>query len=232
MKQFVSLMRTPFAILFQTDYTNTVSPQTNKLSNILSFLQSGFKKANKFFKNSRYLPFVIVIGVITIITVFVINGVLAKTQVNGTQDKRIAINKPIASQTLNKQFSFPLKDDKDREVSKFSYTIENVELRNEIIVKGQKATSIKGRAFLIFNIKITNTFNKNIQVQSKDYLRLTVNGTDEKLAADIHNDPVEVQAISTKYTRLGLAINETDKDIVLQVGEINGKKQTIKLDLK
>ena len=81
--------------------------------------------------------------------------------------------------------------------------------------------------------KIVNDLNQGLEVNSRDYVRITVNGsTKELFAPDIHNDPVEVQAISTKNTRVGLAINETDKNIELRVGEINGEKQNLKNGIK
>jgi hypothetical protein len=43
---------------------------------------------------------------------------------------------------------------------------------------------------------------------------------------------VEVQAISTKFTRVGFPINENDSDLKLRVGEIEGEKETIPLELK
>jgi hypothetical protein len=59
-----------------------------------------------------------------------------------------------------------------------------------------------------------------------------VNGnTSELLAPDIHNDPVEVQAISTKPTRVGFPINDTDKKLTLFIGEINGQKDKVELGL-
>ena len=83
---------------------------------------------------------------------------------------------------------------------------------------------------MIINLKIVNTLKQGINVNAKDYMRLTVNGNNnELLAPDIHNDPVEVQAISTKYTRVGFAINESDKNYVLRIGEIDGGKESIKL---
>jgi hypothetical protein len=148
-------------------------------------------------------------------------------------DTRVAVEKAKASQTINKEFSFPLKDDKGTVITSIKYTVQSAELHDEIIVQGQRASSVKGRTFLIISLKITNDFNKGVDIQSKDYIRLIVNGnTSEPLAPDIHNDPVSVQAISTKYTRVGFPINDTDKNMSLRIGELNGDKQTIALNLK
>lgn len=141
------------------------------------------------------------------------------------------IKPALATMAINKEFSFPLTASGGDKVSDVKFMIENAELRDEIIVNGQRATSIKGRDFLILTIKISNEYKSAIQINSRDYVRLSVNGNEgEWLAPDIHNDPVEVQAISTKYTRLGFAINETDKNLLLRIGEINGEKETIPLE--
>lgn len=142
-------------------------------------------------------------------------------------------NAPIskARQSLNKGFMFSLKDEKGQEVSKIKYDIESAELQDQILVKGQRATAVKGRTFLILNIKITNKHNQTISLHSRDYIRILINDKKELLAPDIHNDPVQIQAISTKYTRLGLPINEGYKSLKLQIGEIDGKKEIIALNI-
>lgn len=194
------------------------------------------KKARKFFKNNKYLPFIVVIVLVSIVAVLAVRNVMPSGSSGGQSllatDKRINVDKPTAQQALNKSFSFPLRDAQGKQVSQLKYEIQNVELRDEIIVKGQRATSVKGRTFLILNLKITNNFDKSIQLNSKDYIRLIVGSSPEKLAADIHNDPVDVQAISTKYTRLGFPINDDEKSLTLQVGEISGQKETVTLNLK
>lgn len=217
----------------------STSSDTNAGSDTLSYsnspVKASFKKVKRYFRNSKYIPFSIVGIIILVIAIFAIKNVAGKSTdaaTNSSSDGRVEVKKPIAQQVLNKEFSYPLKDQAGKEVSKFKYEVLSAELRDEIIVKGQKATSIKGRQFLIVNFKITNTYNKSIQINARDYIRLSVNNSSEKLAADIHNDPVEVQAISTKYTRVGFPINDTDNNLTLQVGEIDGKKEFIKLKLK
>ncbi len=210
------------------DYAHTTtSVPSEKISEISN-------KIKNIFKNSKLL-LLIVIGLIVITTAYIAISNLTKSQpktVAGIQDNKITIQNAKASQELNKEFLFPLKDAKGKEISKLKYSIQKAELRDEIIIKGQKATAIKERTFLVLNLKITNDYDKSIQISARDYIRLIVNNSSEKLAPDIHNDPVEIQAISTKFTRLGFPINDTDKNLTLQVGEIDGKKELIKLNLK
>lgn len=137
-----------------------------------------------------------------------------------------------ARQVLNKELAVPLKDAKGKEIARIKYLIENAELQDSIIVKGQRARAVKGRTFLILNLKISNNHDQTIEINSRDYIRLFANSKKDAFAADIHNDPVQVQAISSKQTRLGFPINDADKNLTLQIGEIKGKKETVKLDLK
>jgi hypothetical protein len=154
-----------------------------------------------------------------------------KTPASTQGDKRAQIPDAKARQDISKQYDFPIKDSNGKDVTKIQYSVENAELHDQIVVQGQQATAIKGKTFLVVNLKITNNFDKPIQLNTKDYIRLTRNNNTEQLAADIHNDPVTIQPISTKYTRLGFAINDNDKNLQLHVGEINGEKTTIDINL-
>lgn len=129
---------------------------------------------------------------------------------------------------LNREFKFPLKDDKGETVGEIKYIIENAELRDEIIIKGKKAYAVDGKVFLVLNLKIVNESNQNISMSTKDYARLFVNNNEtEPLSPSIHNDPVVVDAISVKPTRIGFSINKSDKDLKVKIGEIKGEKTTI-----
>lgn len=133
-------------------------------------------------------------------------------------------------QGINKPFSFSIKDEKGAEVSKLNFVVENAELRDQIIIKGRRATSPSDKTFLVVNLKITNDFNRNIQISTRDYIRLVRNNNEkELLAPEVHNDPVDVQATSTKYTRVAFVINTSDKNLKLRVGEIDKDKTVIDL---
>lgn len=146
-------------------------------------------------------------------------------------DIREDVPAPVATQELNKSFSFPLLDQNGKEVAKIQYTLESANLQDAFVYQGKLAKAVKGRTFLIFNLKITNPYDKTIQINSKDYLRVRMGNSNEQLAPEIHNDPVEIQANSTKYTRIGLPINDTEKNINVTIGELNGKKETVSLNL-
>ncbi|OGM25445.1 hypothetical protein A2715_05350 [Candidatus Woesebacteria bacterium RIFCSPHIGHO2_01_FULL_39_32] len=136
---------------------------------------------------------------------------------------------PTKKGELNKNFSIPLTDSSGNLVSGIEYTLTEYEITDEIRVKGQTAKAISGRKFLVINIKVDNQLDRVIEINTKDYIRLSVNNSDNWLAPDIHNDPVEVQALSTKFTRLGFAINEKDMGFELQLGKLNGQKENLLL---
>ena len=182
------------------------------------------------FKKSYILPIILVLVIFTGIYLLTKTMNNNTSSIIGDSDQRVSLKKAKAQQLINKEFLFSLKDTKGKEVSKIKYFIQDAQLLDEIVVKGQRATAVQGRTFLIVYVKITNDFSSDISLKTRDYVRLIVNNSTEKLAPDIHNDPVEIQAISTKYTRLGFPINDTDKNLILQVGEISGNKQNIKLD--
>lgn len=167
---------------------------------------------------------IVLIGVAFIFYKF--NPLESKT--TPSADSKTTIRDAKETLSLNKEFKFPLKNDKGDVVGEIKYVIENAELRDQIIIKGRKASAVAGRIFLVLNLKVVNDSNKTISMNTKDYARLSVNGNEsELLAPSIHNDPVVIDAISTKPTRIGFAIGEDDKDLKIKIGEIQGEKTTI-----
>lgn len=177
----------------------------------------------------------ILVVLLVIVAVFAFSRIGPSLFSSGSKQSLVLSNnkediKPVKfSKQVNKEFIFPIKNDKDQEVSKIKFLVDMAEIRDEIIIKGQRAEAIKGRTFLILNIKVTNEHNETIQINTRDYVRLQGTGN-ELLAPDIHNDPVEIQAISTKYTRLGFPVDDEMKDFKLQIGEIKGNKTSIDIN--
>lgn len=150
-----------------------------------------------------------------------------------TDQSSIELNEPLASQDVNKEITFPITDNSGAEVGEVLMVLEKAEVRDELIVKGKKAASVQGRVFLVLNLKVTNSFERAIEVNTRDYFRVAVGGDEsEWLAPDIHNDPVKIQAISTKPTRVAFPVDAGVNTYVLQVGEIKGEKERVELNLE
>lgn len=142
-------------------------------------------------------------------------------------DDRIEVKPPRAAQDVNQTIEIPLEED----YFPLLLEIQKAELRDEVIIQGKRANTITGRTFLILTLKIVNDNSTTLSLNTRNFIRLSVNGNEsEWLAPDIHNDPVEVQASSTKYTRLGFPLNDTDSNLTLRAGKLEGDKITILLD--
>jgi len=221
MGNFLLLFSGLFKRRVESDYAiHGNSPRIN--------VPSFFNKKKKTLRN-------IFVVVLVVLALFLLVKYVPKN--NNTMDQisneRAELKAALSMADVNREFEFPLKDNEGEEISRIKYSIEKAEMRDEIITEGKRATAVKGRLFLIIILKITNQYEKAIEINTRDYIRLSVNGKEEELLApDTHNDPVEIQAISTKYTRLGFIVNETDKDLVLHVGEIQADKEKINLELK
>ena len=174
----------------------------------------------------KNLNLVIIAGIFLLVAFF-----LGARISSGNSSGRISAPKALKTENINKTFEFPILDANGKKVSDISYVLQSAELQDSFIYQGKVATAVNGREFLLFNLKITNPYTKTISITTRDYIRVKMNGSNEQLAPEIHNDPVEIDAESTKYTRIGLPINTSDKDLIVSVGEIKGKKTEIKLNL-
>ena len=225
--KFTTTIKRP--ILFFFDLLN-ISPKKISFSDTSnSRVKKNTFSSKKFFKLGKLLLLIILsFGILNIF----MKVISSKPSSRETVEK-VEVMGAKAAQELGREFLFPIRDDSGEELSKLKYIIDQVELRDEIVVKGQKLTTVNGKTFLILTLKIVNEYEKPVDINTRDYVRLTVNGNDaDRLAPEIHNDPVKVQAISTKFTRVGFPIDEGDNVLMLRVGEIEGDKEKIILDLK
>lgn len=86
--------------------------------------------------------FLLIIGVI-LAARFLFTGE-SSTQTDSTSEDGIVEAKEI--QSLDREFIFPLNDG-EKDVSEVKFFIDDVELREEIVVQGQKAVAVPGRIF-------------------------------------------------------------------------------------
>lgn len=227
-RNFIPTQAATYAIALSSAFDQARDPKTGLFTSPRPSATDSKSSSDNKMKN--IIPFAILILVIGGVLFWAVSAVKPSPK---AADERVAIKDARAKQTLNKDYTFPIKDEKGAKVTELKYFLESAELRDEILVKGQRAVAVKGRTFLVLNIKLTNNFSKSIDVNARDYIRVSVNGNSKELyAADIHNDPVNVQAGSTKITRLGFPINDSDKKITLSIGELNGEKKSLELNLK
>lgn len=172
---------------------------------------------------------IFILGALCIMIISFFIGRVSSTPLPTANAIQQSSENPRETQAINKSFSFPVRDGSNKVITNFSYVIQSANIVDQIVVKGQIATAVKGKTFLVITLRLDNPSNQSIEANTRDYIRLTANNNNEALAPEVYNDPVEVQAISTKLTRLGFPINTTDKKLVLHVGEINGEKTNIPL---
>lgn len=210
-----------------TDYADTSAAKAEDKS-----LPKASHHLNQFFehnkKNMKFVPIVVIALVLMLAVGLFLRS--SNRTVLGDNDK-VSIEKSDKTQEVNKNFTFPVLDSQGDEAGKLQYTVQSAELRDQLVIKGQEAKAVEGRTFLIITIKLKNDTEHLISVNTRDFIRLKLNGSDELLAPTIHNDPVEAQAISTLTTRVGFSVpdDQTEK-MSLQIGEISKDKQTVELN--
>lgn len=180
--------------------------------------------------STKFFKYILVL-IIIITGIVVLRSVFTKSETpSSLASDKLQIKDALYRQDLNRDVKVPISGSIDEEVEPVNMKIENIELRDEIIVQGQKASSVAGRAFFVVNLKLINPLKQGVEINTKDYMRLAEGDKAEWLAPDIHNDPVLVQAISTKPTRLAFPVSSDTRNFKLQVGEISGEKEQIEIN--
>lgn len=207
-------------------------PETNNFNhNKLARNQKHNKRISGKSSLKLLVIFVVVIGLV-IFARKLVSGPSSSIGSTLGQSKKVEIKAANKTQELNKEFVFPIRGNDGEDIGKeIKYTIEKAELTDELVVKGKRASAVKGRTFLVLTIKLGNDEDVSIDINTRNYIRLEMEGSGDRLAADIHSDPVSVQPISTKFTKISFPIDEGISSFTLFVGEIKGEKQEVILDL-
>ena len=164
---------------FNTQYTKSFIAVQRRTSSVFSNLSKNPIKFHRIEKTH-----LLIIGAIILSTAaFLAGRFLAPQNSFGTlsSDDRTEAPKPIATQSINKQFEFPLNDENGKEVARIAYNVETANLQDAFIYQGKIAKAVKGRTFLIFNLKINNPYTKTVEINAKDYIRIRVNNSKDQL---------------------------------------------------
>ena len=132
---------------------------------------------------------------------------------------------------VNREFSFPIYDkDAKKTANSLKISLTEVERTDKILVNGQQASARDGKDFLVMYMEINNPTNDKLNVRPVDFFRM-VDDAGNSYAADVHNDPVKAEPISIKKTRIGYVVDESQSNFKFLVGEINGEKQNIEINI-
>lgn len=171
------------------------------------------------------------LGLLLIVGLFVFVGLGNRlvtgtsSQSNGSSGNGILGDKQNIEVEVDQSIEIPIGED-----NVITYTITTAELQDSIVIRGQQAYPVDGKQFLVLNLKLSNTETQRVRLDTRDFIRLSVNDSPDRLAPAIHNDPVELQPISDQYTRLGFSVFLDDADYKLFLGEITEEKIEIPLE--
>lgn len=133
---------------------------------------------------------------------------------------------------VDKSFTFTAVNNQGKPTGvKIKLRIADMEKTNQVVVKDQTYTATNNKMFLIVNLELRNDETTAQNILPGDLVRLAVAGNeDTRYAPDLHNSLVGIAAISTKTDRLGFVIPQEAKGFTLYVGELEGKKEEVKVD--
>lgn len=155
---------------------------------------------------------------------------LVRQQIISKQANKVNAQAPTATYTINKSYTFTGVDNAGREKGKISLAMTTAEKVTEVVVRDQTFRARNNKVFLLVNLELTNSSSTPLNIFPGDLMRLTYNGVEEKkYSPDLHNNLVLVSPISTKPDRVGFVIPNDAKNLKLQVGELDGKKEIIGL---
>lgn len=167
----------------------------------------------------------LVIGVVVIALLVAFVGVRRYMRAGTPAAKSVKVQ-------VNKSFTFnALTNQGKSSGTKIQFKIVDAEKTNQVLVKDQTYTATNNKLFLIFNLELKNDDTALQNIIPGDLARLAIAGNeDTRFAPDLHNSLVGVAAISTKTDRIGFVIPQEAKNFKLYVGELEGKKEEVKVD--
>lgn len=169
-------------------------------------------------------PFPILVPII-IVAVLLLLCIALVYRRNGSKDSG-----PVAETNLN-QSVWVMGRDKDGNATEnwVELTFNKAEKTKSVLIKGKSATAKDDKYFLVVYFEIRNESNRALYLLPVDLIRL-VKAEGKLFAPSVHQSLVEVRPISTKVTNVGFVVEGNEKDFVLKVGEVGGRKNEIQVN--
>lgn len=168
------------------------------------------------------------VGIILLIGVVFI-GVWYVRETSTRRSNNTAKSNPLIAQTnINSEYKFNALTSNQKKTD-IVLRITDAEIRKEVLIQGKPANASGDKAFLILNLEFDNSDTTNKYIAPVNLFRL-IDEQGKKYAADIHSNIVEVAPISTKKTKIGFVINESQKKFMLNLGELDGDKTELEIN--
>lgn len=117
-----------------------------------------------------------------------------------------------------------------------TYTFNNLTLtftqaskQPEVLIKGKRAYARNEKTFLILDFNLTNTTSAPLFLNLEDRVRW-IESEQVHIAPQVEQGDLEVRPQSTKRSNVGFVVPEGQKEFTIQVGELNGEKQTFEVE--
>lgn len=195
-----------------------------------NFKASDFKLAFDKVKNFLTARKKISIVIAAVLVVAVLVSLRASSQgkgfVQGAAEQTSSDRKIV---DINKSFEIPIKTKEGEETGeKLNVKILTMEIAKEILIQGKPAKAKDGKAFLLITMEIENPTKRQLSVKPIDMVRM-INADGKGVAAEVHNNEVSSEPVSTKKTRIGYVINEGDTHFKFLIGEVRGVQEPIEV---
>ena len=133
------------------------------------------------------------------------------------------------SAALNKKINFPIKDSSGKDTgNQLVVNFTNVERSEKILYKGRPLSPRESKDFIVVNIEIENSTKDRLTVRPADFMRL-VDTQGRQFAADIQTDPIKVEPLSIKRTRIVYIVADNLRDLKFLIGQINADRETVEV---
>ena len=83
------------------------------------------------------------------------------------------------------------------------------------------------KELLVLHIKLTSDTNYGLEILSGDHVRLTKGDSENFVAPDMTDDPVEIRPKSTVKVSIGFTLNKDGESLTIHLGELDGEMKSI-----